>query len=79
MAVEVLICGGIGPGAQNALAGAGIKLYGGVSGEADAAVKALLAGTLAYNPEARCGHHDHGGHGSCGQHGCGGHGGGCRS
>ena len=79
MAVEVLICGGIGPGAQNALAGAGIKLYGGVSGEADAAVKALLAGTLAYNPEARCGHHDHGGHGSCGQHGCGGNGGGCRS
>ena len=79
MAVEVLICGGIGPGAQNALASAGIKLYGGVSGEADAAVKALLAGTLAYNPEARCGQHDHDGHGSCGQHGCGGHGGGCRS
>lgn len=69
----------IGPGAQNALASAGIKLYGGVSGEADAAVKALLAGTLAYNPEARCDHHAHGGHGSCGQHGCGGHGGGCRS
>lgn len=79
MAVEVLICGGIGPGAQNALAGAGIKLYGGVSGEADAAVKALLAGTLAYNPEARCDHHAHGDHGSCGQHGCGGHGVGCRS
>ena len=76
MAVEVLICGGIGPGAQNALAGAGIKLYGGVSGEADAAVKALLAGTLAYIPEARCDHHAHGDHGSCGQHGCGG---GCRS
>ena len=77
--VDTLICGGIGAGAQNALAGAGIKLYGGVSGEADAAVKALLAGTLAYNPEARCDHHAHGGHGSCGQHGCGGHGGGCRS
>lgn len=27
--VEVLICGGIGAGAQNALAEAGIKLYGG--------------------------------------------------
>ena len=90
MEVDTLICGGIGPGAQNALAGAGIKLYGGVSGEADAAVKALLAGTLAYNPEARCDHHahgdhgscgqhDHDGHGICGQHGCGGHGGGCRS
>ena len=35
--VEVLICGGIGGGAQNALASAGIKLYGGVSGDADAA------------------------------------------
>ena len=42
--VEVLICGGIGGGAQNALAQAGIKLYGGVSGSADAAVEALLAG-----------------------------------
>ena len=31
--VEVLICGGIGAGAQNALAEAGIKLYGGVSVE----------------------------------------------
>ena len=42
--VEALICGGIGGGAQNALAAAGIKLYGGVSGDADAAVEALLAG-----------------------------------
>lgn len=36
--IEVLICGGIGGGAQTALADAGIKLYGGVSGNADAAV-----------------------------------------
>ena len=43
--VDVLICGGIGGGAQVALAEAGIKLYGGVSGEADAAVNALLAGS----------------------------------
>ena len=42
--VDTLICGGIGGGAQMALAQAGIKLYGGVSGEADAAVAALLAG-----------------------------------
>ena len=45
--VEVLICGGIGGGAQMALAEAGIKLYGGVSGEADAAVEALLKEALA--------------------------------
>ena len=32
--VDVLICGGIGGGAQMALAEAGIKLYGGVSGNA---------------------------------------------
>ena len=37
--VDVLICGGIGGGAQVALASAGIKLYGGVSGNADDAVK----------------------------------------
>ena len=30
--VDVLICGGIGGGAQNALAQAGIQLYGGVAG-----------------------------------------------
>ena len=75
--VDTLICGGIGGGAQAALAEAGIKLYGGVSGEADAAVNALLAGNLGYNPNVRCDHHDHahgeGGH-TCGDHGCGHHG-----
>ena len=58
------------------LAEAGIKLYGGVSGEADAAVNALLASALAYDPNVRCDHHDHahgeGGH-TCGEHGCGHH------
>lgn len=75
--VETLICGGIGGGAQAALAEAGITLYGGVSGEADAAVAALLAGKLGYNPNVRCDHHDHAhgetGH-TCGSHGCGHHG-----
>ena len=69
--VDTLICGGIGGGAQMAL------LYGGVSGEADAAVNALLASALAYDPNVRCDHHDHahgeGGH-TCGEHGCGHHG-----
>ena len=68
---DVLICGGIGGGAQMALAAAGIKLYGGVSGNADAAVEALLAGNLDYNPAAKCNHHGEG-H-TCGEHGCGGH------
>lgn len=79
--VEVLICGGIGGGAQMALAQAGIRLYGGVSGDADAAVEAFLAGNLEYNPNVQCSHHGEHGHGehSCGHHdgeghhGCGGH------
>ncbi|HIT08475.1 MAG TPA: NifB/NifX family molybdenum-iron cluster-binding protein [Candidatus Merdivicinus faecavium] len=82
--VDTLICGGIGGGAQTALAQAGIRLYGGVSGSADEAVAALLAGTLAFNPDVRCSHHDHahsdghscGDHGdghSCADHSCGGH------
>ena len=54
---DVVICGGIGGGAQSALTEAGIRFYGGVSGSADAAVQALLDGSLAYDPEARCDHH----------------------
>ncbi len=70
--IEVLICGGIGGGAQMALAEAGIKLYGGVSGDADAAVEAFLAGSLDFNPNVQCNHHghDHGEGHNCGNHGC---------
>ena len=57
--VDALICGGIGMGAQNALAEAGIRLYGGVTGSADAAARALAEGTLRYDPDAQCGHHGH--------------------
>ena len=72
--VDTLICGGIGGGAQMALAQAGIRLFGGVSGDADAAVQTLLNGTLTYDPDVHCNHHDHGegGH-TCGDHGCGHH------
>ena len=74
--VTVLICGGIGVGAQIALADAGIKLYGGVIGSCDAAVEAYLTNNLGYNPNVKCDHHDHehndGAH-SCGNHGCGTH------
>ena len=72
--IDVLICGGIGGGAQNALAQAGIRLFGGVSGSADDAVNALLAGNLGYDPDVHCNHHDHHEEGhSCGDHGCGSH------
>ena len=69
--VDALICGGIGGGAQAALAAAGIKLYGGVSGSADDAVNALLSGTLAWNAAVNCDHHGHE-HRSC-EHDCGEH------
>ena len=80
--VDVLICGGIGGGARSALAEAGIQLYPGASGSADAQVEALLAGSLAYDPNTVCSHHDHGeghtcGHHHEGGHTCGGHDHGC--
>ena len=73
-AVDVLICGGIGGGAQAALADCGIELCAGASGDADSAVEAYLRGELV-NTGANCDHHGEG-H-SCGHHGdgdhCGGH------
>ena len=73
LGADVLICGGIGGGAQMALAAAGIRLYAGVSGSADQAAEALAAGTLEYDPNARCDHHgEHHGE-TCGSHGCGNH------
>ena len=72
---DILICGGIGGGAQMALAAAGIRLFGGVSGNADEAVKALITGQLNYNPNVQCNHHGHDHHHgeghTCGSHGCG--------
>ena len=72
--VDALICGGIGGGAQAALAAAGIRQYGGVSGGADEAVEALLKDKLDFAPDVHCEHHDHeaAGH-ACGEHGCGKH------
>ncbi len=71
--VDVLICGGIGGGAINALANAGIDLYPGIDGSADMAVMQLIAGVLPKRTDVRCSHHDHHGEG----HDCGSHGGGC--
>ena len=75
LGVDVLICGGIGVGAQMALAQAGIKLYGGVCGDADKAAEAFVSCELRYDPDAKCDHHEHHhgeGH-TCGDHGCGKH------
>ncbi len=71
---DQLICGGIGMGARNALEECGIDLHPGVTGDADEAVKAYLAGTLASDPEETCHHHDHEeGHECHHDHGCGSH------
>lgn len=79
--IDVLICGGIGGGAQAALAEQNIELCAGASGDADAAVEAYLKGELV-SSGVNCNHHGEG-H-KCGDHeeghschcggGCGGHG-----
>ena len=68
--IDTLICGGIGGGARTALAEAGIQLFPGASGSADAAVQSFLDGTLVFNPDTVCGHHHGEGH-TCSNHSCG--------
>ena len=66
--IDVLICGGIGGGAQRALEEYGIELCAGASGITDEAVEAYLRGELI-NTGANCDHH-HGADHSCGDGGC---------
>ncbi len=56
--INALICGGMGAGAQAALADAGIEICAGASGDADAAVDAYLNGEIA-DSGVNCDHHDH--------------------
>ena len=71
---DVLICSGIGGGAQMAMQEAGIALYGGNSGSADEAVASFLAQTLVQNENPTCDHHHGYGEGhACGTHKCGEH------
>ncbi len=74
--VDVLICGGIGGGAQAALAEAGVELCAGAEGDTDQVVEAYLKGELV-STGANCDHH-HGEEHSCGDHedghSCGDHG-----
>ena len=61
--VTMLVCGGIGAGAREALKNAGIGVCAGAEGDCDLAVKACLEGTLV-GSDACC---DHSGEGhSCG-------------
>jgi len=67
--IDVLICGGIGGGAQAALAERGIELCSGASGSADQAVEAYLRGELV-SSGVNCDHH-HGEEHTCADHDCG--------
>ena len=65
--VDVLICGGIGGGAQAALAEAGIELCAGAQGNTDQAVEAYLKGELV-SSGVNCDHHHHEDGHSCEDH-----------
>lgn len=73
--IDVLICGGIGAGAMNALKQANIQVFGGVFGNVDQVIEDYLKGNLNYNPNVKCNHHDHehDANHTCGDHGCGNH------
>lgn len=72
--VDLLICGGIGGGAINALSGVGIEVLGGASGNVRQVVEAYLNGTLQTRSDFHCQHHhDHGNGHNCGSHSCGKH------
>ena len=78
--INVLICGGIGEGAQTALTEAGIEMVAGAQGNTDDVVEAYLKGELV-STGANCDHHHHEEGHSCGSHeeghSCGGSCGGC--
>ena len=69
LSVNILLCGGIGDGAQAALTDAGIEICSGAQGDADAAVNAYLNGELVSEGVNCDHHHDHGDEDGCG---CGG-------
>ena len=76
LSVSVLLCGGIGGGAQAALAEADIEICSGAQGDADAAVNAYLNGELE-SAGVNCDHHhEHDEEDGCGGN-CGGGCGGC--
>ena len=78
--INVLICGGIGEGAQTALTVAGIEMVAGAQVNTDDVVEAYLKGELV-STGANCDHHHHEEGHSCGSHeeghSCGGSCGGC--
>lgn len=68
LGADLLICGGIGAGAQEALAEAGIVVYAGNFGGCDDAIQNYLNGSILISKNATCDHHH-----AEGEHDCGGH------
>lgn len=60
--VDVLICGGCGAGACNALKAAQITVIRGAKGNAEAALEAYGKGELQDDPSGQCHHHHEDGH-----------------
>ena len=73
LGVEILICGGIGLGARNALASVNIQVYPGTNGNVDDIIQDFIKGNLDFDPNTQCHHHDHDHDHNCGDHGCGTH------
>lgn len=71
LGVDTVICGGIGGGAKNHLTASGLKVLPGASGNALAQVESYIAGTLHYDPDSECEHHEHDDNHHChGHHQC---------
>ena len=57
--VDILICGGIGGGAQKALVKEGVRVFAGCSGNADTAIEELMKNQLQFQEDYTCeDHHD---------------------
>ncbi len=64
--IDLLICGGIGFGALNALTQAGIKVVGGAEGNVRGVAESYLAGNLSVREDFHC--RRHGENHRCGEH-----------
>ncbi len=64
--VDLLVCGGIGQGAVNALQANGIQVIRGVQGNVSMILEMAAKGLLADQPSKGCDHHDH----ACSEHTC---------
>lgn len=70
LGIRAVICGGIGPGAIEALGSLDITVIPGITGDVDKAAQDFVDGKLVPNTEALCNHHHDGEAHTCSDHGC---------